>query len=92
MSFTIEFNCEARPNLATTQLLVRLTPITNAKSYNMQTNTGNGTWVDAGIFTQARRIVLEGLAPGTTYTIRGRAIGGSTGQSAWSDPVSHMAT
>jgi hypothetical protein len=80
-------------NLATTKLLVRLTPITNARSYNVQTNTnGNGTWQDAGIYTQARRIVLGNLTPGTTYVVRARAIGGSTGSSDWSNPVSLMAT
>ena len=80
-------------NLATTKLLVRLTPVTNARSYNVQTNTnGNGTWTDAGIYTQARRIVLGNLTPGTTYSVRARAIGGSTGTSDWSAPVSLMAT
>lgn len=80
-------------NLAATKLLVRLSPVLNAKSYNMQTTTDNGvTWVDAGIFTQARRIVLGNLIPGTTYGIRARAIGGNTGSSAWSNPVSLMAT
>ncbi|MFO1477887.1 MAG: fibronectin type III domain-containing protein [Verrucomicrobiota bacterium] len=80
-------------NLATTQLLVRLSPIQNAKSYNLQTNAnGNGTWQDAGIFTAARRIVLPGLVPGTTYNIRARAIGGSTGSSEWSDAVARMST
>jgi hypothetical protein len=80
-------------NLATTKFLVRLTPVLNAKSYNVQTNTnGTGTWTDAGIYTQARRIVLGSLVPGTTYSIRARAIGGSTGSSEWSNPVSLMAT
>jgi hypothetical protein len=79
-------------NLATTQLLVRLTPVTNAKSYHLQTNTTGNTWQDAGIYTQAKRIVVGSLTPGTTYTIRARAIGGSTGSSGWSNPVSLMAT
>ncbi len=80
-------------NLETTQLLVRLTPVVNARSYQVQTNTnGNGTWTDAGIYTQARRIVLGSLTPGTTYNVRARAIGGSTGSSAWSVPASLMAT
>jgi hypothetical protein len=56
-------------NLASTQLLLRLTPITNAKSYNVQTSVnGNGGWTDAGSYTQARRIVLGGLTPGTSTT------------------------
>jgi Fibronectin type III domain len=72
---------------------VRLTPVTNARSYQVQTNTnGNGTWQDMGIFLQARRIVLPGLTPGTTYNVRARAIGGSTGSSEWSPPASIMAT
>jgi hypothetical protein len=79
-------------NVASTQLLVRLSPVTNAKSYHLQTSIGSGAWQDGGIFTQARRIVLTNLTPGTTYTVRARAIGGSTGSSDWSSPVSLMAT
>jgi len=44
-----------------------------------------------GQFTQGRRIVLKELTPGTTYNIQARAVGGSTGYSDWSDPISHMA-
>jgi hypothetical protein len=39
---------------------------------------------------QARRIEVANLTPGTTYNIRIRAIGGSTGQSDWSDVASRM--
>jgi len=52
---------------------------------------GGKTWQPTGVFLQARRIVIEGLTPGTTYTFRFRALGGSTGHGDWSDPVSHMA-
>jgi hypothetical protein len=45
-----------------------------------------------GIFTQARRMEIDGLTPGTTYTVQVRAIGGSTGSSDWSAPQSCMAT
>jgi hypothetical protein len=80
-------------NLATTQLMLRLTPVVNAKSYQVQTNpNGNGAWQEAGIFTQGRRIVLGGLTPGTTYNVRARAVGGSTGYSEWSVPATLMAT
>jgi hypothetical protein len=80
-------------NLMTTKVLVRLEPVINAKSYNVQT-TVNGTtaWTDAGIFTQARRIEVGNLVPATTYAIRARAIGGNTGSSDWSNPMSIMAT
>ena len=80
-------------NLATTQLLIRMLSILNARSYQVQlATTANGPWSEAGIFTQARRIVLPGLTPGTIYFVRARAIGGSTGYSEWSVPVSLMAT
>lgn len=73
------------------QLLVRLQPIANAHAYEGQSNTATNAWQPAGIYSQARRIVVGNLTPGTTYTFRFRAIGGSTGSGDWSDPVSHMA-
>ena len=79
-------------NLATTKLLLRLTPITNARNYQVQTSVAGSAWQDAGIFSQARRIELGGMTPGTVYNVRGRAIGGSTGFSDWSIPGSLMAT
>jgi len=79
-------------NEQSTQLVVRLTPITNAYAYEVQISTGTGEWKSAGTFTQARRIILAGLTSGTVYNLQARAIGGSTGTSAWSDPVSHIVT
>ena len=80
-------------NLATTQILIRVLSILNAKSYQVQMATSaNGPWLEAGIFTQPRRIVLTGLTPGTVYFVRVRAIGGSTGYSEWSVAASLMAT
>ncbi|HEY1717436.1 MAG TPA: fibronectin type III domain-containing protein [Verrucomicrobiae bacterium] len=52
----------------------------------------SGPWQEAGIYTQARRIVLMGLTPGTVYFVRARAIGGSTGYSERSVPATLMAT
>ena len=56
------------------------------------TMNGTGGWVGAGIGTKSRRLEVDGLVPGSTYQLQVRAIGGSTGTGAWSDPVSHMAT
>jgi hypothetical protein len=64
-------------------------PVVNAKSYEMQTKNGGG-WRPAAIFTQARKITLPGPTPGQVYSVQSHAIGGSTGYSDWSDPVSHM--
>ena len=78
-------------NEFSTQLLVRLSPIENARAYQVRIATTANSWQDGGIFTQARRVVLQNLVPGTVYNVQARAVGGSTGFSDWSDPVSHMA-
>ncbi len=75
------------------QLVVRASAVLNAHAYQAQDSTDGGkTWTDLGDFTGARRIALTGLTPGTVYTVRLRAVGGSTGYSEWSEPISHMAT
>jgi len=79
-------------NLGTTKLLVRVTPILNARNYQVQISAGTGAWEDAGIFPKARRIVLERLTPGTIYNVRLRALGGSSGYSDWSVAAALMAT
>ncbi len=80
-------------NNGTTQVMLRLSPVDNAKSYQIQFSTDNGkTWTLAGAYPKARSIVLTNLTPGTTYMIQAQAIGGSTGQSGWSNPVSIMST
>jgi hypothetical protein len=83
----------ALTNYASTQVLMRLTPIVNAKAYETQLSTDGGkTWVSGGTSPQARQILLTNLTPGTTYMVQSRAIGGSTGQSPWSLPAPIMAT
>ena len=80
-------------NNGSTQVALRLSPVTNAKSYQIQLSTDGGkTWIIGGAFPQARRIVMTNLVPGTIYMIQAQAIGGSTGQSIWSTPASIMAT
>lgn len=78
-------------NEVSTQVVLRVTPIHDAVSYEIRYSSVPGTWVSAPISTQAKRVVVEGLTPGTIYTFQVRAVGGSTGFSDWSDPVSHMA-
>jgi hypothetical protein len=77
-------------NSGSQQLALRLRPVPTARAYEVRVSFGAGGWQAAGIFTQARRIVLQDLTPGTVYNIQARAIGGSTGSSDWSDPVSRM--
>ncbi len=80
-------------NNGTTQALLRLQSVRNARSYQVQTSADNGkTWQDAVISPKALRIVIPNLVPGTTYLVRARAIGGSTGASNWTSPGSIMST
>jgi len=66
------------------KLVLQLTFVANARSYQIQMQTGDGAWEDAGFSSKARRIVVAGLKSGMTYNFRARAIGGSTGTSDWS--------
>jgi hypothetical protein len=80
-------------NNGTTQVLLRLQPVTNARNYQVQTSVDGGkTWIEFCLSSQARRIVIANLVPGTTYAVRARAIGGSTEASAWTGPSSIMST
>ncbi|MGC3961185.1 MAG: fibronectin type III domain-containing protein [Verrucomicrobiota bacterium] len=78
-------------NFASTQLMVKLAAIANARSYEVRVRVGTQDWRNAGVFTKARGMLLEGLLPGQMYEIQVRAVGGSTGYSDWSDPIMHMA-
>jgi hypothetical protein len=78
-----------------TELAVKVSPIARAKCYEVRTaamGAGNvpGPWQNGGLFTAARSMKVSGLVPGTTYFVQVRAVGGSTGYSDWSNPVSHM--
>ena len=79
-------------NFQSTKLMMRLKPIPNYRAIEARRKQANTDWQAAGIFTKAARIVQEDLTPGQVYEFQFRAVGGSTGYSDWSDPVSHMAT
>jgi hypothetical protein len=75
------------------QLVARTgSPVKNANLYEGRASIDGGTTWLASVFTgNSRRIIFEGLTPGAMYTIEIRALGGSTGQSDWSDSISHRA-
>ena len=78
-----------------TELVLKVTPIARAKSYEVRTavlGAGNvqAPWQTAGVFTGSRSMTVAGLVPGTTYVFQVRAVGGSSGRTDWSNPVSHM--
>jgi hypothetical protein len=75
------------------QLILKVTPITRARCYEVQlavVGAGSvpGAWQQAGLFTSSR-ITIGNLVPTTTYMFQVRAVGAS-GNTEWSDPVSHM--
>jgi hypothetical protein len=77
-------------------LVLKVTPIARARCYELRSATlgaGNapGPWQSLGMFTNSRSMTVAGLAPGTTYSFQVRAVGGSSGYSDWSNPVSRMA-
>ena len=77
------------------QLLPRVTPIANASNYEVRyaaigAGGAPGPWQTGGLFGNSRSMPVNGLTPGTNYSFQVRAIGGSTGYSDWSDPVSHI--
>jgi hypothetical protein len=77
------------------ELVLKVTPIARAKCYEVRSaavGAGNvpGPWQTAGLFTNSRSMTIADLVPGTTYMFQVRAVGGSTGYSDWSNPVSRM--
>jgi hypothetical protein len=67
-------------------------PQRNVKSVLTQyRESGTTAWLNGPVCTQMRNIPVPGLTPGKTYDFHIQFIGGSTGQTDWSDTVSHMA-
>ena len=77
-------------NVGTGRLRLTLKAVPHARMYEVQSKSGTGDWTSAGLFNSTRQMIVTGLTPGTNYTFQVRALGGSTGQSEWSNPVSHM--
>jgi hypothetical protein len=80
-----------------TELAVKVTSIARAKCYEVRmaalgADNIPGPWQTGGLFTAARSMKISGLIPGTTYVFQVRAVGGATGYSDWSNPVSRMCT
>ena len=73
------------------QLVASVTPVKNTSMYEGRIKGPVGDWLPSVFTGDSQHITLDGLMPGTTYTVQVRALGGSTGQSDWSDPSSHMA-
>ncbi len=77
-------------NSVTGRMSVDIGAVPNAKAYHVQYATGTGAMIDLGIFPNTRNIVIPNTTPGTNYSARARAVGGSTQYSSWSAVVSAM--
>src|SRR5205085_9974249 len=73
------------------QLVGSVTPVKNANMYEGRIKIEGGDWLPSVFTGDWHRIIFEGLTPAKNYAAQVRALGGSTGQSDWSDPSSHMA-
>ena len=72
------------------QLVASINTIKNTSMYEGRAKDTTGNWLPSIFTGDSRHITFDGLTPGTNYTIQVRALGGATGQSDWSDPISHM--
>ena len=79
-------------NSVSTQLSLKMLAVANARAYEVQFSADGGqSWQRLGIYPNTKGIVMTGLTPGVVYSMRVRAIGGSTQYSAWSNAISCMA-
>jgi hypothetical protein len=80
-------------NQVSGQLTVRGQGVLNGRMYKARTSTDGGkTWTEWPQITGARLMVLAPTIPGVIYLVEICALGGSTNQSPWSNPVSIMST
>lgn len=73
------------------QLVARVDAVKNANTYEGRAKPFDGDWLPSVFTGDSQHIIFNGLTRGKDYTAQVRALGGSTGQSDWSDPSTHMA-
>jgi hypothetical protein len=79
-------------NAQSGELRARVKADPTAKSFQGRIRQASGSEFGPSIsFKNSRSILFKGLTAGVTYVLELCAIGGSTGQSDWSNPVSKMA-
>ena len=71
---------------------IYLEALPNGKAYHVQYCIGTGPWIDLGIYTNTRNIVIPNTVAGTVYGARIQGIGGSTNYSPWSAVMTLMST
>jgi hypothetical protein len=71
--------------------VARIDPVKSANMYEGRIKLNDSDWLPSVFTGDSQHIIFNGLTRGKDYTVQVRALGGSTGQSDWSDPSSHMA-
>lgn len=77
------------------QLILRVKAVKNARGYHVRyaligANGAPGPYIGLVYFKSTRRMEVNNLTPGGKYVFEVCALGGSTGESDYSNPVSHM--
>ena len=73
------------------ELRARIKADPNSKSFVGRIKATGSEFGPSISFKNSRSIIFKGLTAGLTYVFERMAIGGSTGQSDWSDPATKMA-
>ncbi len=79
-------------NTASGKLDLELQSADNAWCYIVEFTSAPGGLSKLATFTSAKDVVLEGLTPGTMYSIRVQVMGSGNQVTEWCDAVQHMAT
>ena len=79
-------------NQSTSRLFIDLDGKSHAAAIQVKAVTAQGVALPTVESTRSRKIEVPGTVPGTVYTVQARGIGGSTGYSDWSLPVTIMST
>lgn len=79
-------------NVAPGKIGFKIQSSPGASGYEIYATTGGLAPVMVCSSTSSRNLVAENLKPGTLYAFQVRALGGSTGHSELSDPMSHICT
>lgn len=77
-------------NGVSSQLVASVKPVKNTSLYEGRIKGATGDWLPSVFTGDSQHVIFESLTPGQNYTVQVRALGGSTGQSDWSDPSTHM--
>jgi hypothetical protein len=73
------------------KIKVRIKGDPNRRAIQGRIKPAGGEFGPVLSFASSRRILFEGLTAGTTYVMQLCGLGGSTGQSDWSEPVTKIA-